>query len=257
MNSIDIAVLLVLILSTLVGFVRGGLSSILSTTGWVVAIVANHHLFNSVEPFLEARFNSKLLTFLVGYIGGIVLILFLVSIVNFMILSALSQFRGGSIDRVLGLIFGGVRGILVIAVVFLCFESGMKALSGEENNTKNYPEILLDAKSLPLVKKAELTLISYVPANFRASLSLKNITLSDEQVSDITLLNLVRKLSTNIPENDLASINKSVEKNEQYMSQRQVLIEKINIMWKYYNENRIQKSSLTKDDLKKIHTITS
>jgi membrane protein required for colicin V production len=192
MNNIDIAVVAVITLSTLVGFARGGLSSILSTIGWIVALIINHYLFNSIEAFLEARFDSKILTFIVGYIGGLFIILCLISIVNFLILSMLTQFRGSFIDKILGIIFGGIRGLLIIAMVFLCFEIGMNALSGENSSVKDYPKTLLDATTLPLMKRLEVELMEYVPEHFKDRLSSFKTT-SEDKLSDILILNIIRR----------------------------------------------------------------
>lgn len=250
MNGIDIAVFSILILSTLVGFVRGGLSSLLSTVGWIGAIVGNHYLFNSIEPFLEARFHSKILTFLLGYIGGLFILLFAFSIVNFLILSLLNQFRGGMIDKTIGVIFGIIRGCLIISFVFLCFETGMKSLSGKENSINDYPEVLLDAKTLPLMKRLETKLLDHIPDNFKDSLSFK---MQEDNITDMTLLNLVMKLSSGIPKNEINKINKAIEQNSQYMSQRDILIAKIRSLWNYHNKDGNAKlDNLSKDEIDKI-----
>ncbi len=253
MNSVDIAVFTTLFLSVLVGFVRGGLSSILSTSGWIIAIIGNHYLFNSIESFLEVRLQSKLLTFVVGYVGGLFILLFLVSIVNFLILSMLSHFRGGMIDKTIGVIFGGLRGILIVAVLFLCFETSMKSLSGEDGKITDYPAVLLNASTLPLMKKFEMQLLEYIPDNFKGNLSFKSI--GEDKVSDITILNLVRKLSEGIPKDALNTINDSVEKNSQYMSERQILINKVNFLLEYRQNHKM--SNLSKEDMKQIKSIIS
>jgi membrane protein required for colicin V production len=254
MNHIDIAVVAIITLSTLVGFARGGLSSILSTLGWIVALIVNHYLFNSIEAFLEARFDSKILTFIVGYIGGLFIILFLVSIVNFLILSMLTQFRGSFIDKVFGIIFGGIRGLLIIAMVFLCFEIGMQALSGENSTVKDYPKILLDAATLPFMKRLEAELMQYVPEHFKESLSAFK-SKSEEKVSDILILNIIRKLSDGIPKDELDKINKSVEENSNYQSHRQILIAKVKALVEFRQKNKM--SDLPKENLRVIQLITS
>lgn len=251
MNGVDIAVFTILFLSILVGFVRGGLSSILSTSGWIIAIIGNHYLFNNIEPFLTARFDSKILTFVVGYVGGLFILLFLVSIVNFLILSMLSQFKGGMIDKVIGIIFGSLRGILIVAILFLCFETSMKSLSGENRKINDYPNVLLNASTLPLIKKVELQLLEYIPDNFKWSLSFKDI--DEEKVSDITILNLMRKLSEGISKDDLNKISDSVEKNSQYMSERQIMIAKVKALLQYRKSHKMQ--DLSKEDMKKIESI--
>lgn len=255
MNGIDIAVAAILLLSTLVGVVRGGLASVLSTIGWIIAIIGNHYLFNEIAAFLEAKFNSKLLTFLIGYGGGIIIILFCMSIINFTVLSALSHFRGGFFDRMVGLLFGLARGGLIIAVLFLCFEMSIQALSGENNRTEQYPQVLLTASTMPLMKKSELLLLDYIPSNFKQSITSKVALVNDDQISEITLLNLVRKLSGNVSQQSLEQINKQVEENSQYMHKRQIIIAKIKALWKHYENNDQPKEKLSSEEIKKIKSV--
>lgn len=251
MNNLDIALIVIIALSTLVGFARGGLSSILSTIGWIIALIGNHYLFNNIEPFLEERFDSKILTFIVGYVGGLFIILFLVSIINFLILSMLAQFRGGMIDKTIGIIFGAIRGVLIVTIVFLCFESGMRALSGEDGSVKDYPQILLDGATLPIMKKVEIQLIASLPDSFKENIFLQSIT--QDKVSDIKILNIVRKLSEGIPKDTVDKINSSIEQNSNYKTQRQILIAKVEALIEFREKNGMK--SLSDEDLKTIESI--
>ncbi len=253
MNSIDIAVITICILSTLVGFVRGFIASVFSTAGWILAIVGNHYLFDYIEPFLDARFQSKILTFLVGYVGGLVILLFSFSIINFLLLAAISAFRTGLIDRFFGSCFGFMRGILVVVVVFLCFDTGIAALSGEQVKSNALPDVLIEAKTLPWMKKGEILLIDQLPDTFKIRLNISNK--SDERISDMTLLNIVRKLSTYVSRDELEKINDEVEKNDKYISKRQVLIAKVKELWKFYNKKSGEKISV--DEMEAIKSIVS
>jgi membrane protein required for colicin V production len=255
MNNIDIAIAIIIILSTLVGFVKGGLSSLLSTIGWIGSIVGNHYLFHNIEPFLQGRFESKILTFLIGYIGGLFLLLFVFSIVNFILLSLLNQFRNGLIDKTIGLLFGFTRGIIVVGFVFLCFETSMRALSGKESSVKDYPEILLEAKTLPVIKRLETVLLKYIPDNFKNTISFK---IEEDNVTEMTLLNIVRKLSLSVPKDIIKRINKSIEQNSQYMSQRDILISKIRALLDYHKKHNNGKvENISQEEMEKIQTIVN
>jgi membrane protein required for colicin V production len=253
MNSIDIAVITICILSTLVGFVRGFIASVFSTAGWILAIVGNHYLFDYIEPFLDAKFQSKILTFLIGYVGGLVLLLFCFAIINFLLLAAISTFRTGLIDRFLGSCFGFIRGALLSVIVFLCFDIGMGALSGEKVKSSALPDVLIEAKTLPWMKRGEMILMDHLPETFKIKLTLSNK--SDEKIQDITLLNIFRKLSTNVSQDELEKINNEIEKNEKYVSKRQVLIAKIKQLWKSYGKNSSEK--LSPDEIEIIKSIMS
>lgn len=254
MNQIDIAIIAVFCLSVLIGFVRGGLASILSTTGWILAIILNHYLFHNIEPFLQNKFSSKLLTFVIGYVGGIFLLLFLFSILNFIILSAVGQFKGGMIDRTIGVVFGGVRGGLLVIIVFLCFEIVMKTLSGSDSTHQVYPEVVLDAQTLPLLKRGELMLVEYMPQAFQEHLVVEQ---KPDFMNEMTLLNLVRKLSNNVSEGDLQEIHDTIDESSQYVAKRQVLIAKIKALWNIYKKQKHHKDKLSFDEIQKIQMIVS
>ena len=253
MNNLDITIIAIIGLSILVGFVRGGLSSILGTIGWIVALIGNHYIFNNIEPFLEAKFDSKILTFIVGYIGGLFIILFLFSIVNFLILSLFSQFRGGMIDKTIGIIFGGIRGLIIVTIVFFCFETVMKSLSGEDNSIKDYPQIVLDAETLPIIKKAEMKFIEYLPETFKESFLLTKK--QKVKITDIEILNMINKLSYDLPQDTLNKINASIDNNPNYKSQRDILIAKVKALIELRNQNKM--NDLSKSDLQTIQSIIS
>ncbi len=252
MNNVDIAVIVICFLSTLIGFIRGFIASLFSITGWIISIIGNQYLFNSIEPFLDAKFQSKILTYLIGYVGGLVLLLFSFSIFNFIVLSMINKFRTGLIDRLLGSIFGLVRGSLIVIVLFLCFETVMISLSGERTKANSLPEVLLDAKSLPLIKQGESILLDYLPDTFRIKLKFNEIG----DIPEITLLNLVRELSINVSESELNKIDNEVERNSQYVSKRQILIAKIIDLWEHHEKNNPKaKDKLSDDEIKTIKLI--
>ena len=96
LNWIDIALGGALIISALVGLMRGFLKEILSLIAWGVALYAAWIL---AEP--------------VAKIG----VLFLIGIVNLLISQVLKATGLGFLDRLLGLILGTVRGVLIGALV--------------------------------------------------------------------------------------------------------------------------------------------
>lgn len=247
MNNIDIAVLTVFFLSVLIGFVKGGLSSILSTTGWILAIIGNHYVFTNIEPFLERKFESKILTFSVGYIGGFFLLLFIISIINFIILTATESFRNGYIDKILGIVFGGIRGILIIVTVFMCFEIGFRSLIGDNMHSNAFPEVLLQSKFLPLMKRGQIILSNYTPNELNAYI----IPLNNHD--DAMLLSLIRKLSDNLTSTELSKIN--TQNDSKYIPKKQALYRRISILWKYYENQKTHRKELSPEEINQIKSI--
>jgi bacterioferritin (cytochrome b1) len=107
--------------------------------------------------------------------------------------------------------------------------------------------------TLPWMKKGEILLIDQLPDTFKIRLNISNK--SDERISDMTLLNIVRKLSTYVSRDELEKINDEVEKNDKYISKRQVLIAKVKELWKFYNKKSGEKISV--DEMEAIKSIVS
>lgn len=247
MNGIDIAVVAVCLISSLIGILWGLLASLFSTAGWFLAIVGNHYLFDTIEAFLDERFQSKIITFLIGYVGGLVLLLFIFSVINFVFLSTVKRFRAGFIDRSLGGVFGFVRGLLLVTVIFSCFDLGISAISGEKIRQNSLPEVLLNARSLPLMKKGELILVEYLPDDLKKKIA-------DDQVqipTSISVVALVNKLSSKVPKSKLEEINNLIKRKN--LSEEQILPTKIKELWRYYDDHKGEK--LSEDEKKTIKSI--
>jgi membrane protein required for colicin V production len=119
MNTVDAIVIGVIGVSTLIAFLRGFVREMLTIGSWIGAALVTIYGF----PLLQARFetwiSSKLAADIVGGIG-----LFLLSLIVFSILShMIARFVRGSaltaVDRSLGLLFGLVRGAIVVSLAYM------------------------------------------------------------------------------------------------------------------------------------------
>ena len=114
----DYAVLTVLGLSLLVGALRGLMREMVSLAGWIAAFVlapgfsgiVARHMPDSLGPLL-----SELLAFVLVFVGVLV-----VSGVIGLALSLLVRAAGlGLVDRMLGAIFGALRGFAIVLLAVL------------------------------------------------------------------------------------------------------------------------------------------
>jgi membrane protein required for colicin V production len=117
-TSFDYAVMAVIGLSALRGMWRGLLSEVFGLIGWVVAFFVAAHFVGSVVPYIPANWPGGALTqWLIAFllIVGAVL---LVSSVMAALLTRLTEVTGlRGIDRSLGLLFGLVRGAILVVVL--------------------------------------------------------------------------------------------------------------------------------------------
>jgi membrane protein required for colicin V production len=117
-TSFDYAVMAVIGLSALRGMWRGLLSEVFGLIGWVVAFFVAAHFVGSVVPYIPANWPGGALTqWLIAFllIVGAVL---LVSSVMAALLTRLTEVTGlRGMDRSLGLLFGLVRGAILVVVL--------------------------------------------------------------------------------------------------------------------------------------------
>ena len=118
LNWIDIALGGALIISALVGLMRGFLKEILSLIAWGVALYAAWILAEPVAKTYVVKLLPDSYIAYVAAFGGIFIgVLFLIGIVNLLISQVLKATGLGFLDRLLGLILGTVRGVLIGALI--------------------------------------------------------------------------------------------------------------------------------------------
>lgn len=130
LNWIDVALGGALIISALVGLMRGFLKEVLSLIAWGVALYA---AWMFAEPVAKTYVNKVLTDEYIAYVaafGGIFIgVLFLIGVVNLLISQVLKATGLGFLDRLLGLILGTVRGVLIGALIIF----GLKFMVGTPN----------------------------------------------------------------------------------------------------------------------------
>ena len=119
MSGADVLIVLVLVCSTLIGFLRGFIREAVSLVFWIGAIWAAWKFGPLVEPHLGGLLAYPNVAPWVARIIVLALVLLLGWLVG-MLLSYLTRSMGlGPMDRVLGLMFGLVRGIVLVGLLVI------------------------------------------------------------------------------------------------------------------------------------------
>jgi membrane protein required for colicin V production len=119
MATIDIGVLLIIGISCLLGLFRGLVKEALSLVFWVGAIVLATVLSSQVGQWLSSAITSPGLQRVVGFILIFVIVVFIGGLISNAISRLLSQAGLGTADRVLGALFGVVRGGVIVMVIVM------------------------------------------------------------------------------------------------------------------------------------------
>ncbi len=119
MTGADVLIVLVLVGSTIIGLLRGFVREAVSVVFWVVAIWAAWKFGPLVEPHLGGLLADPSVAPWVGRLVVLVLVL-LLGWVTGMLMSYFTRSVGlGVMDRVIGLLFGLVRGAVLVGLIII------------------------------------------------------------------------------------------------------------------------------------------
>jgi membrane protein required for colicin V production len=120
MNAVDLIIIAVLALSVLVGLWRGLISEVLALVTWVAAFWVAWTYGPAVSAHFDRTIETPVLRLLVGYGACFIAVLILGALVRFVLHQLVDGTGLGGTDRLLGMIFGFARGVLLVTlIVFL------------------------------------------------------------------------------------------------------------------------------------------
>lgn len=156
MTGFDIAVLVLVGLGVVTGFMRGFVQEILALAAWVIALFAIHNLHSPLSAWLVPRVGNES--------GASVLAFAVLLLVPYGVVKLVANRMGaasresvlGPIDRLLGLGFGAVKGLVIavlgFSVLVLGYDTvwGVGGRSDWITQSRSYP--FINASSEALVK---------------------------------------------------------------------------------------------------------
>ena len=144
------------LVSAMLAMVRGFSREVLSIASWAAAAAAAFFLYPFVLPYIKPHIENDKVA-MIASAGAVFLVaLIIVTLITMKIADWIIDSRIGALDRTLGFLYGGARGILVVAVALLFFNW----LVGEKS-----PDWVSQAKSRPLLESIGAWLESKLPAD--------------------------------------------------------------------------------------------
>jgi membrane protein required for colicin V production len=118
---LDVIVIVVVLISAILAMVRGFVREVLSVASWVAAAVAAYFFYKPVVPFIQPYLESATVAIIVSAAAVFFVALIVVSYIAMKISDFVIDSRIGALDRVLGFVFGAVRGVLMVVVALIFF----------------------------------------------------------------------------------------------------------------------------------------
>ncbi len=119
MIIVDIAILAIVAASLSIGLVRGFIREILSLFSWLGALWIAYTNANAGASYLENYITQLPFRVIVAFAGIFVISLIIFSIVSHLLYRLLAVAGISGIDRSLGLLFGLLRGVVIVALLIV------------------------------------------------------------------------------------------------------------------------------------------
>jgi len=117
MNWVDFVILSIVGLSALIGFTRGLIREVLSLGIWIGAAIVAWLYYEPLASMLEPWVSTAAIRLGVAVLALIVLVLVLGAIFGHFLTRLLEKTGLTGTDRLMGVVFGTVRGALLVAMV--------------------------------------------------------------------------------------------------------------------------------------------
>jgi len=154
-NGVDIAVGLVLLISSFLAYARGFVHEMLTVAGWLGAIFATIYGLPFAKPYARDLISNDIAAD-VG--AGVVLFIVTLVVLSFITKAISARIRDSAmnlLDRSLGFIFGLLRGAFLICLVYLVVEWMMPA--------EEQPQWLRQAQSITIIEQGTGLLRGLIP----------------------------------------------------------------------------------------------
>lgn len=155
MNPIDIAVVVIILLSAILAFFRGFVREFLSIAALVVAVIVAVAALPMAEPWVRQYLDMPPIDTIIAAAGVFLIALVILSVISHFIAKLVENSAVTPIDRSLGLLFGLLRGAVLVCVAYLLLLWFFPP--------PNQPDWMQEARTRPAVERGTQMLVSLVP----------------------------------------------------------------------------------------------
>ena len=144
LNPFDIIVIAILLISGIVSWSKGFTTEALSLGAWAGAIIITLQGQPLIAPhareLIQPDFMASVISYALLGVVSLMLLKFLATVIG----KKIKESHIGALDRGLGVLFGLLRGMLLICAVFLIVNTFV--------SPRHFPDWYQDSKSRPLVE---------------------------------------------------------------------------------------------------------
>ena len=152
MTILDYFFIFIIFVSFIIGCYRGFTRELFSLVGWIFAFYFANYFSDSFIKFIPFEFGEQL-NFIIIYISIFIITLLTASFLSNLLNRFVNTIGLGSLNLILGSLFGCLRGILIAFIIIFLVEK-----------TSFITDIsLAESKTIPLIKLVVKKTLSYLP----------------------------------------------------------------------------------------------
>ena len=154
-NIVDLAVISFILISCIVASYRGFIKEVFSMICWIAALMIAYYLHEKIKIELQEYISQKIIIDIVSFGIPFLITLFISNLISKWLSPKFSLPGLLIFDKVGGFIFGVLRGIFFIVLLYL----GFLYLLGKEQR----PNLLLEAKTYNYITKTANLVVKLFP----------------------------------------------------------------------------------------------
>ena len=156
LNVVDLGVFGVILISALLAFSRGLVREVLSIGAWVVAALATIYGLPHLRDITRTYISQQLVADAVTGVTIFVVTLIVCAAISHMVARNVRSSGFGAVDRSLGLLFGVLRGAVLVCLAYLAFVWA-------EPKPEDQPDVVKNARMLKYVAEGADLLKALLP----------------------------------------------------------------------------------------------
>jgi membrane protein required for colicin V production len=164
LTPLDAIVIVVILVSAILAMVRGFVREVLSVASWVLAAVAAYYFYDELAPYIldTGVLDNETAVNIIAAAAIFFVALIVATFITMRISDFVIDSRAGPVDRMLGFVFGGVRGVLLIVIAFMFFTWLVPE--------RDQPDWIRDAWSKPMLEDVGERLIEILPEDIEQTI---------------------------------------------------------------------------------------
>lgn len=153
---IDLLIVLIIVVSAAYAAWRGFVSETLTIFEWVAAALACLYIGPYLIPMMRSLFSQEWLASLLAYASVFLAVFIPFAFLSHRISQGVKSSPIGPLDRVAGVGFGILRGLVIVGLAYLAFTYFVPI--------REHPRWLAEAELLPMVQNTSEVLLTIVPS---------------------------------------------------------------------------------------------